>query len=261
MKSQLFTVKQYADLHEIGKRTLHFYDEIGLFSPAVKKENGYRYYTLSQGAVLEMILTLRELDMSLEDIKRYMEKRTPENFEKLVELKQTQLDSKIRELREIKCLLGIKQEQMNYLNEDLNRIQVVSCKKKNYAVTPVDEKESSNIDAIIRHGKSLPYHLFNMEIGTVNHTDNLHRGSYNQSDAIFSNTGNLKCNHIRPAGDYVRAFHVGDYTDLTFTYIKILEYCKRNGLKVEGHAYETGINELCVMRIEEYVTMIEIKVS
>ncbi|WP_278246203.1 hypothetical protein [Clostridium polynesiense] len=37
MRDELFTIQQYADLHEIGNRTLHFYDKIGLFSPAIKK--------------------------------------------------------------------------------------------------------------------------------------------------------------------------------------------------------------------------------
>lgn len=99
-----------------------------------------------------------------------------------------------------------------------------------------------------------------MEIGTMNHTDNLIRGSYNQSTAIFSNTGSLKSNHLRPAGNYVRAFHLGDYSDLTKTYEKILDYCKKLGLNPEGYAYEIGINDLCVMSMEQYVTMIEIKV-
>ena len=38
------TVGQLAKLLGIKNRTLHYYDEIGLFSPNVKGENGYRYY-------------------------------------------------------------------------------------------------------------------------------------------------------------------------------------------------------------------------
>lgn len=261
MKNQLFTIQQFANLHEIGKRTLHFYDEIGLFSPAVKKENGYRYYSLGQGAALEMILTLRELDMPLDTIKQYMGKRTPENFDKLIETKKIQLDEKMKELKGIKSLLSIKQEQLNYLRDDLNSIQIVTCKKKNYAVTFVKDDEESYIDAMIQHGKSLPHHLFNMELGTMNHTDNLNSGDYNHTDAIFSNMGTIKCNHIRLAGDYIRAFHIGDFNDMTQTYKKILEYCDKYNIELEGYSYEAGINDLCVMNIEEYVTMIEIKVK
>lgn len=261
MKSQLFTIQQFADLHEIGKRTLHFYDEIGLFSPAIKKSNGYRYYSLSQGSTLEMILTLRELDMPLPIIKQYMDNRTPQAFKNLIETKQKDLDEKISELKEIKSLLSVKQEQLSYISNDLNSIEIVNCNKKNYSITPVEKGEDNYIDAMINHGKSLPHHLFNMELGTMSHTDNLWRGEYNVTDAIFSNMGSKKCNHIRAAGQYLRAFHRGNFEDLTSTYERILDYCKKNDIKLTGYSYEVGINDLCVMKIEDFVTMIEIRID
>lgn len=259
MKTQLFTIQQYAELHEIGKRTLHFYDQIGLFSPAVKKENGYRYYSLAQGAVLEMILTLRELDMPLDVIKRYMQKRNPEDFDTLLVQKQREIQEKIAQLKEIKTLLNIKREQLNDLKSDLAAIEVVPCKAKHYAVTPVADADSY-VDAMIQHGKSLPHHLFNMELGTMNHSDHLFDGLYNHTDAIFSNMGARKGNHERAAGNYVRAFHQGDFNDLSATYRRILDYCRQNALRPEGYAYEVGVNDLCVMEMDEYVTMIEVRV-
>ena len=54
-KSLLFTTGQFARLHHLNKRTLHYYDEIGLFSPAFKGENDYRYYTWQQSADLEQM--------------------------------------------------------------------------------------------------------------------------------------------------------------------------------------------------------------
>ena len=45
-KSRLLTIGQFAALHGINKKTLMWYDEIGLFHPAsVSPENGYRYYS------------------------------------------------------------------------------------------------------------------------------------------------------------------------------------------------------------------------
>ena len=43
-----YTTAQFAKLHGINKRTLHYYDDIGLFSPKHKVDNQYRYYTESQ---------------------------------------------------------------------------------------------------------------------------------------------------------------------------------------------------------------------
>ena len=35
----------FARLCGTNKRTLHHYDQIGLFAPALRGENGYRYYS------------------------------------------------------------------------------------------------------------------------------------------------------------------------------------------------------------------------
>ena len=48
-KPKLFTIGQFAALHGINKKTLMWYDEIGLFKPAfIHEENGYRLYSYYQ---------------------------------------------------------------------------------------------------------------------------------------------------------------------------------------------------------------------
>ena len=44
--TKLLTTAEFAKLHDVNKRTLHYYDSIGLFSPAKKGENQYRYYEM-----------------------------------------------------------------------------------------------------------------------------------------------------------------------------------------------------------------------
>ena len=62
-KDKLLTIGQFAAMHGINKKTLMWYDEIGLFKPAViNPENGYRCYNYYQSPVLETILLLRELE-------------------------------------------------------------------------------------------------------------------------------------------------------------------------------------------------------
>lgn len=63
-ENTLFTIGQFADLHGINKKTLMWYDEIGLLKPACIQENGYRYYSYQQSATLETILMLHSLDIS-----------------------------------------------------------------------------------------------------------------------------------------------------------------------------------------------------
>ena len=58
-KAPYFTTGDFAKLHGVNKRTLHYYDEAGLFSPQHKGENGYRYYSFEQSMEFELIVTLR----------------------------------------------------------------------------------------------------------------------------------------------------------------------------------------------------------
>ena len=64
-----FTTGEFARILGVGKHTLFHYDEIGLFSPAIKEENGYRYYFVWQMDTFEVIRALQKLGMSLGEIK------------------------------------------------------------------------------------------------------------------------------------------------------------------------------------------------
>ena len=66
------TVKEVSELTGISARTLHYYDEIGLFPPTDKSEAGYRLYDNSALEILQQILFFREFDIPLKDIKAVM---------------------------------------------------------------------------------------------------------------------------------------------------------------------------------------------
>lgn len=69
-----YTVKQLADLAGISRRSLHYYDEIGLLRPTAYGENGYRYYGEEALLRLQQILFYRELGFSLEQIRGILER-------------------------------------------------------------------------------------------------------------------------------------------------------------------------------------------
>lgn len=53
-------------------RTLRFYNQIGLFSPSGQTESGHRLYNESDLSRLQQILSLKELGLSLEEVKSVM---------------------------------------------------------------------------------------------------------------------------------------------------------------------------------------------
>lgn len=68
MKRQ-WKVGDLAKLTGITVRTLRFYDQIGLFSPSAQTESGHRLYSETDLSRLHQILSLKELGLSLEEIK------------------------------------------------------------------------------------------------------------------------------------------------------------------------------------------------
>lgn len=97
-----YTVKEIADLAGVTTRTLRYYDEIGLLSPAETGENGYRYYDQSSLLRLQQILFFRELDVPLKDIQLIM---TRPDFNLLQALENHRLSLK-NKLKRLDRLIG-----------------------------------------------------------------------------------------------------------------------------------------------------------
>lgn len=87
-KNYLYSSGEFAKFTGVNKRTLHYYNDIGLFCPEVIGENGYHYYTCFQFAQLELILTLRKIGLSIEEIKDYVTKPSDESFSQMMTKKE-----------------------------------------------------------------------------------------------------------------------------------------------------------------------------
>ncbi|MFU0768568.1 MerR family transcriptional regulator [Staphylococcus pasteuri] len=62
-----YSLKQIMDITGVTKRTLHYYDEIGLLK-VQKNENNYKVYNQNDLVRLQKILLLKNLDMSIKEI-------------------------------------------------------------------------------------------------------------------------------------------------------------------------------------------------
>lgn len=67
-----YTVQQLAKLSGVSKRTLHYYDEIGLLQPKAIRSNGYRIYGFEEVTRLQQILFFKSFGLSLIEIQAIM---------------------------------------------------------------------------------------------------------------------------------------------------------------------------------------------
>ena len=103
-------VKEFAVFTGVSVRTLHYYDEIGLLSPAQITDAGYRLYDDASLEALQLILLFRELKFSLKEIKDILHSsdfdrnKALEQQIELLTLKREHLDNLITFARGIKML-------------------------------------------------------------------------------------------------------------------------------------------------------------
>lgn len=265
--NKLFTIGQFAALHEINKKTLMWYDEIGLLKPAVVKENGYRYYTYYQSSMLETILVLRELNVSLAEIREFMKHRSAASLEMLLSEKIEEVDNTIAHLKAVKQTLMKRQQDMNTLaHMDLSEISIVEKEKCYLATVPVMAEDSfeKSIEQVIEEAKKYQvHHLHDTSYGSMISVESLYSGNFAEYASLFielPNPDKKKGLQIQPKGKYVRAFCQGSWDKIPARYEAILAYAKTHDLQLCGYAYEMGINEMVIDSMEDYITKIEIPV-
>ena len=97
----MYTVKQLADLANVSRRTLRYYDQIDLLKPTAVADNGYRYYDKETILRLQQIRFYQELDFSLDDIRKILDRS---DFDALQSL-QTQKEALLQQAERLNRLI------------------------------------------------------------------------------------------------------------------------------------------------------------
>lgn len=98
-------ITEFARIAGTSRKTLQYYDELGLFRPAFVGENGYRWYSLSQLDRLALISALRDMGLSLKEIRSYLDRGDGERLNRLLALQSGRVDHMIARLRQRKAML------------------------------------------------------------------------------------------------------------------------------------------------------------
>ena len=260
------TVSQFAKLHNVNKRTLHYYDEIGIFSPDYKGDNGYRYYDYMQGVDFEYIKMLKELNMGLDEIKRYIDNPNEEDFKEIAEVKIKEIDQEIRTLNRRREVL---EDKLNKLNkcDDLrkkNSVKVIECEEQKFFYTPF-KFEDDDLKQLISHIKDVwTVDEYCKGIGSFISVDKIQRGEFEEYDGLFIemlddiDSDNMI---IKPKGKYICAYHMGDWDTLPDFYGEIVKYAEENNLTLVGYSFEIGMNDFAISDMKDYITQIMIRVE
>jgi DNA-binding transcriptional MerR regulator len=97
-----YTIQKLAKLAGVSTRTLRYYDELGLLSPARISSNGYRIYGQKEINCLQQILFYREIGVSLEEIRNILESK---DFDRLSAL-QSHLTALVARQKQLGLLIS-----------------------------------------------------------------------------------------------------------------------------------------------------------
>lgn len=138
MTEQLVKISELAKLLKINPHTIRHYEDKELLFPAEVSENGYRKYGLAEAYQLSFILFLKELGVSLSEIKVLLENGTPTDYEQVLRLKKQAL---LAEQKRLATLSQLVDEQLG-LSQQI-KAQVYSVPKpvrlKKLVRKPLDE--------------------------------------------------------------------------------------------------------------------------
>ncbi|MEV4254876.1 MerR family transcriptional regulator, partial [Spirillospora sp. NPDC049652] len=101
---ELFTIGQLSHRTGTPVRTIRFWSDVGALPPAGRSAAGYRLYDARSVARLQLVRTLRELGLGLEDVRRVLERETTVAAVAAVHVEA--LDARIRALRLSRAVLS-----------------------------------------------------------------------------------------------------------------------------------------------------------
>ncbi len=96
---EYLTTGEFAKLFGVKKQTMFHYDDMGIFRPEITDEKGYRYYSYNQLEAFSIILMLREMGLSIKDIKSQIDRHSPEDLVELLRSKSAEIEEMIERLR------------------------------------------------------------------------------------------------------------------------------------------------------------------
>lgn len=269
IRDTYMTTGEFAKLMKISKHTLFHYDEIGLFCPEVVNENGYRYYSIYQMETLDTILLLKKTGMSLQEIKEFLEHRSPEKFLDIFHIREQEIDKEIKRLRTMKEWMAQRKKKIQYLQEcDINSIKKIHHKERYYFY---EEVEDGTMPTFFRKINELILKLDSMQkdidydIAYIQYPCEIEQGIFDGYHNVILLMQQKICDEeirILPEGDYLSAYHVGHWETIGEAYKKLQSYIEKHHIVTEGDYLEYYVVDNFIAKdIKDYITEISIKVK
>jgi DNA-binding transcriptional MerR regulator len=263
--NQLLPIREFARLSGLKQSTLRYYDDLGLFKPAVRRDNGYRYYLPRQLITISTIRAFTDFDVTVKAATEVASVRTPESVLKFMVGKEIDLEDRIATLSsELKVARVFKRMLHRGLSIDENKISIEYLNELPISIGPVNEFPEDG-----------SFHKPFMNFLTVakEHRININYpigGLFTDMDG-FSDNPNTPVNFFsvdpdgldrRPPGNYITAFTRGYYGSVQDIPEKMREFAEKEDLVFKGPVYNIFMfDEVSEIDPDNYLLEISVHVT
>lgn len=265
-----FTVGEFAKLCGISKQTLIFYDKENVVKPKYKNpDNGYRYYTADQLEQLDSVMVLREMGLTLNEIKEYMQNRSLHNSLQLLEGQKAAIHKKIEALTAVEKRIDQKAESLQLFCRQDASFKIEELPAMKLAVMPVKAPGGLlEVDIALKRlmqkmRSAGTAHFY--QVGDIVAKDDLLAGDFIHFKWAFLpvETQDETVQSLTTApGLYAVQCHFGPYTTMGKTYQAMLKEIAKRGRRVAGDACEFCVlDSLTSATPEKYCTQIQIPIE
>lgn len=273
------TISEFAHITGIKRANLIFYDNIGLLSPEFRGDNDYRYYTRQQLSSAYIIITLRELGLSLDTIRHYASERTPEKMLLLFDEQKKRIDKEVTKLRRTKDMLGIytdmAQEGILWNSEEITLRE----KKKEpiFLGPPTDPSKNDDDNSIdFYRYASEEYMELGYPLGCVVRKQVIETWFQREEQRKHTSSPEAETNNVyryyfkvkqgqnayKPQGLYAAACGYCGYGETHYLYERLMRFISEKELMICGDAYEESLlNEMAVAEDDRYFFRVEMPVE
>ncbi len=126
-----YSIGEAAKITGISSKNIRFYEEKKVISPALREDNGYRYFTEGNIEEMKVIKNARELGLSLVEIKRLMVgcvdhdcEHTVEENKKVIDDYIKMISERLKQMQELKRRMVVLQKNGPYCCEVLHQLVI-----------------------------------------------------------------------------------------------------------------------------------------
>ncbi len=263
----LYKIHEIARLFRLHPDTLRYYEERGLLHP-VRGESGYRMYTIQDVCTLNVIRSLRELDLPTEDIRFYLERRSVEETLSLLDRQESLLEEKLASLRAARQEARQRRDRLErYRAVPEGQVRLTEEGPRPYVFLRENVILEKEIDFLLKklEGRHQDYIkvIGAQTMGAVLDGESLRRGICNHFSCVFFLTppGGPR-DALLPAGRYAGLFYRGGYDHLDRHLETLLQGVRDRGLSPAAPPLELYHIDVHDTRHEsEYVTELQVLVE